>query len=159
MRKRDTIATAFLLLCAVLFVGGTAAKLNGSSVAVWNRVLLENHLSDGVLLSQAREARSDEWEVWTPAAVAQSRLDPPFPAENPSLGYGKTPLIYNLPVRHYTLLFRPQFWGFFGLGVERGYAWYWNAKLFGLLASLATSRVPKCSDASDSCLLIPGVVM
>jgi hypothetical protein len=33
------------------------------------------------------------------------------------------------------MLFRPQFWGFFVFDAERGFAWFWNTKIFGLLLS------------------------
>ena len=58
-----------------------------------------------------------------------------MPVENPSLGAGMSPLLMSLPVKHYTMLFRPQLWGFFFFDIERGFAWFWNAKIFGLLAS------------------------
>ncbi len=41
----------------------------------------------------------------------------------------------SVPVRHYSMLFRPQFWGFFVFAEERGFAWFWNTKIFGLLIS------------------------
>ena len=38
-------------------------------------------------------------------------------------------------MRHYSMLFRPQFWGFFVFDEERGFAWFWNTKIFSLLIS------------------------
>ncbi len=124
----------FLLVCAALFFAGVVFRLNGSSVFIWKSYLKDSGPSGGLLLSTPKDVRSDEWEVWTPALLSQARLD--FPAENSSLGAGRTPLIYNLPVRDYTMCFRPQLWGFFIFDVERGYAWYWNAKIFGLIAAI-----------------------
>jgi hypothetical protein len=80
--------------------------------------------------------RSDEWLVWTPSILAQCNHQPRWPVENPAVGAGKSPLIMSLPVRHYSMLFRPQLYGFFLLGTERGFSWYWNTKIFGLLAAM-----------------------
>ena len=44
--------------------------------------------------------------------------------------------LYSLPVRHYTMVFRPQLYGFFLFNLEWAYAWYWNMKVFGLLVSM-----------------------
>lgn len=86
------------------------------------------------MLGAPQKIRSDEWLVWTPAVIAQFQHG--FPAENPALGAGRAPFLYSLPVRHYTMWFRPQLYGFFLFNLDWGYAWYWNAKIFGLLASM-----------------------
>lgn len=123
---------------AALFAICVLFKLNGSSVGVWDNLYHDGTVSPkGRLLFKPQEVRSDEWEVWTPAAISQSRQSPPFPAENFSLGGGKAPLVLNLPVRDYTTLFRPQLWGFFVFDFERGFSFLWWTKVFGLL--LATS--------------------
>lgn len=88
-----------------------------------------------MIVGTPRLTRSDEWLVWTPAALAQLNHNPPMPIENPALGAGTSPLLMSLPVRHYSMLFRPQLWGFFVFDSERGFAWFWNAKIFGLLLS------------------------
>lgn len=126
-----------LLVCAALFVLATALKLNGSSVAIWNRFPVLRPLEgNGLLLSTPKPSRSDEYLVWTPGAISQCRQPLPFPSENLSLGAGKVPLMYSMPVRHYTMIFRPQLWGFFLLDIEHAFAWYWNAKIFGLFAAM-----------------------
>lgn len=65
--------------------------------------------------------------------LSQARQTPPFPIENPSLGSGRAPLLMSIPVAYYTTLFRPQLWGFFLFEFERGFSFYWCAKIFGLL--------------------------
>jgi len=125
-----------LLLLFAAFVILTAFNINGSSVGMWSAILTEEKTADSLLYSLPRDARSDEWLVWTPSLLAQARHQPSFPVENPVLGAGRSPMLMNLPARHYTALFRPQLWGYFLFDIEHGYAWNWNAKIFGLLAAM-----------------------
>jgi hypothetical protein len=120
----------------VLFATCVALKLNGSSIGLWQRALREPKPIRGLLLGESKKVRSDEWAVWTPFLLSQARQNPPFPTENPNIGAGRAPLLMSLPAAHYTMIFRPQLWGFFLLDVERGFAWFWCAKLFGLLLAL-----------------------
>lgn len=119
-----------------LFILLVALRINGSSSSFWYYDLHELNEARGVILGSPKPTRSDEWMVWTPAILAQLKHQPPMPVENPSLGAGKAPLLMSVPVRHYTMLFRSQLWGFFFLDVEHGFSWYWNAKLLGLLGAL-----------------------
>ncbi len=82
----------WLLLLLLLFCLCVAFKLNGSSVGVWDLSLHATKTNTpGLLLFKPQPIRSDEWELWTPAALSQSRQTPPFPIENPSLGAGRAP--------------------------------------------------------------------
>jgi hypothetical protein len=121
------------LAVALLFISSVALKLNGSSIGRWQNVLREPAPIRGLLLSAPKKIRSDEWVVWTPSILSQARQTPAFPIENSSLGYGRAPLLMSVPVAYYTTFFRPQLWGFFFLDVERGFSFYWCAKVFGLL--------------------------
>ncbi len=129
-------ARRWLLLCLAGFILCTALDLNGSSTPFWSKILNDPATFHTRLLFKPRRDRSDEWLVWTPSILAQANHQPPYPVENPAVGAGESPLIMSLPARHYSMLFRPQLWGFFLLGVERGFSWYWNAKIFGLLAAM-----------------------
>jgi hypothetical protein len=119
----------------LLFIAAVALQIHGSSIALWNTVLNDNSAPSGILFSTPKAVRTDEWLAWTPALLAQAQHNPPFPVENANIGAGKTPLLVNLPARHYAMFFRPQLYGFFLFGLESGYAWYWNVKIFGLLVS------------------------
>ncbi len=134
MPPLDTLAKRFLMVCGLLFVTATALKLNGSSIHIWKEVIHDRGDFGGLVLSTPKDVRSDEWEVWTPAVLWQAKHG--FPTENSSLGPGKTALIYNLPARHYSMLFKPQLYGFFLFDIEHGYSWYWSVKVFGLLGSI-----------------------
>ncbi|HEX8489439.1 MAG TPA: hypothetical protein VF626_00340, partial [Chthoniobacterales bacterium] len=128
-------SSIFIGVCCGLFLLCVLFRLNGSSSAVWARDLGAPNEPTGLIAGEPRPARSDEWLVWTPAALAQLHHLPPMPVENPAIGAGVAPLLMSVPVRHYSMLFRPQFWGFFVFEPERGFAWFWNTKLFSLLIS------------------------
>ena len=108
----------------VFFIVLVALRINGSSSSFWYADLHGLSEAKGVILGSPKPTRSDEWMVWTPAILSQLKHQPPMPVENLSLGYGKAPLLMNVPVRHYTALFRPQLWGFFFLDIEHGFSWY-----------------------------------
>ncbi|HEX4631891.1 MAG TPA: hypothetical protein VH188_13110 [Chthoniobacterales bacterium] len=134
MRLLDSTAKRFLLVCGLLFVLAFAFRLNGSSTLIWQGVLNDQRNPGGLVAGAPESVRSDEWLVWTPALIAQANRG--FPVENPSLGAGRAPFLYSLPVRHYSMVFRPQLYGFFLFDLEWGYSWYWNVKIFGLLISM-----------------------
>lgn len=107
--------------------------LNGSSTALW-RYYADREMPDaGVLLGSPEEVRSDEWMLQTPWIFSQASRAPAFGPTNPNVGSDLTPLVTNLPARHWSTLFRPQMWPFFVLSAERAFAFYWNFKTFGLL--------------------------
>ena len=125
------------LVVLLLFCACVAFKLNGSSVGQWEQELSGKQASKGLLLFHPQPIRTDEWLVWTPAALCQARQIPRFPVENPNLGPGRAPLLLNLPVAYYTTWFRPQLWGFFILDFERGFSFCWWTKVFGLVLAAA----------------------
>jgi hypothetical protein len=119
------------LALVILFSVCVSLKLNGSSVGMWSDILNEPQ-KPGLLLFAPQDVRTDEWQIWTPAALSQARQNPPFPIENLSIGGGRAPLIMNLPIAYYTTFFRPQLWGFFVFDFEHGFSFCWCCKIFGL---------------------------
>jgi hypothetical protein len=109
--------------------------LNGSSTAVWAYYADREMPTAGVLLGSPKEVRSDEWLIQTPWIFSQALRTPAFGVTNPSIGTDVTPLVTNLPVRHWSSWLRPQMWPFFILSPERAFAFSWNFKTFGLLFS------------------------
>jgi hypothetical protein len=136
MDDQNRKAHWILLACLALFLIATACKINGSSIGIWSAILHDPATADSLLLSTPKSIRSDEWLVWTPSMLSQANHIPPFPVENESLGAGKSTLLMNLPARHYSMFFRPQLYGFFFLDTATAYAWYWNMKIFGLIAAM-----------------------
>ena len=131
----DIRVRRLLAMVALLFLFAVALQIHGSSVAMWKTMLNDASSPSGVLFSTPKEVRTDEWLGWTPAVLAQALHDPPFPVENANIGGGKAPLLVNLPVRHWSMFFRPQLYGFFLFDVETAYAFYWSVKVFGLFVS------------------------
>ena len=108
-------------LCGLLFLLCVALRINGSSSSFWYFKLGELDEAKGLIAGSPKPTRSDEWMVWTPAILSQLNHRPPLPVTNPSLGAGAAPLLMSIPVRHYSMLFRPQLWGFFFLDAEHGF--------------------------------------
>lgn len=108
-------------------------ELNQSSSAIWRYFADWETPGHSLLAGSPKDIRGDEWGTETPWIVAQSRHVPPFSLSNSNIGEDKAPLLTNLPVRHWSMLFRPQMLGFFFLNFERAFAFYWNFKWFGLL--------------------------
>jgi hypothetical protein len=73
--------------------------------------------------------------VQTPWTWSQAKQNPPFPTSNRNVGNYLAPLVTNLPVWHWSTLFRPQMWGFFFLSTESAFALNWNLKWFAMLLS------------------------
>ncbi|MBM4336756.1 MAG: hypothetical protein FJ108_12730 [Deltaproteobacteria bacterium] len=136
MIRLDRRACAFLAGLVAVFALATGFKVHGSSIGIWRPILLEPGPDSSLLAGQPRLIRSDEWSITTLAMLGQVNSRPAFPIENPSWGPERVPLIASLPARHWSMLLRPQFLGLFALDVERGFAFYWNAKALLLLSGV-----------------------
>src|ERR1051326_6958023 len=110
MKSLDSTAKRFLLVCGLMFIVSFGFRLNGSSILIWRGFLNDKQNPGGLVAGAPESVRSDEWLVWTPALIAQANRG--FPVQNPSLGAGRAPFLYSLPVRHYSMMFRPQLYGF-----------------------------------------------
>ena len=127
------IGTIFIALVTALFLFASGMKINGSTISLW-RYYADRAAPDvGVLFGMPKDIRSDEWMVQTPWIMSQAARAPRFPANNPVVGENDMALLNNLPVRHWSALFRPQMWGFFIVPFEYAFAFYWNFKWFGML--------------------------
>jgi len=132
----DKKVKVFIVLIAIGFIVSIIFKLHGLSVNKWDDYLpSQKYKSENILIGKAQGIRSDEWLVSTPFIFSQIKHG--FPKNNLNIGVENVPLIvhYNLPVYHFTSLFKPQNYGFFFLTEERGFAFAWNYKVFGLLFS------------------------
>jgi hypothetical protein len=131
----DRKTAAFFLLLLTLFALGAAFKVHGSSIGIWHYRLGPAYRSDdsGVLFGTPKGIRIDEWNIFTPAILSQATLHPSFPVVNARWGQGEVPLVFKFPARHWSMILRPQFWGFFVLDVERAFAFYWDIRAVLLL--------------------------
>ena len=141
-----------MIVIGALVLGYCASSLldlNGSSTALWHNYADRGLPNVGVIIGSPQTVRSDEWMLQTPWIFSQARRTPAFSPSNPNVGSDVTPLVTNLPVRHWSTLFRPQMWPFFLLSTERAFAFYWNFKSFS--CSSARCCFSACSPAVRPC--------
>ncbi len=131
--QTDAFRNIVVAALVSLFLAASLAKLNGSSTALWQNLADQQAARSGLIAGRPKEIRSDEWLVHTPWIWSQANQSPAFPTTNRNIGDGVMPLLTNVPVRHWTTIFRPQMWGFFVFDLEHGFAFNWNFKWFGLL--------------------------
>jgi hypothetical protein len=133
----DAPAIWFYVACLAAFAIGSLANLNGSSVGVFAS---DFHYGPPpkTLLGAPRGIRADEWAYHTPDILNQALRQDRFAFERTALGGHAISLVGNVPIRHVSTLFRPQFWGFFLLPADRAYAVYWQFKALLLLAGVFT---------------------
>lgn len=159
----DKRVKLFLAISVGLFLLLTLAKINYSSIAIWNQVLPDgSDAKRGLISGTPRQIRMDDWAGATPMLLSQVNND--FPLQNQSLGGEKPPLVTSIPTHHYITLIRPENWGFHLFDVERGYAWRWNFFIFAglitwFLAFLALTRNQFWLSAAGAVWLVlsPGV--
>ena len=90
-----------------------------------------------LLMANARGIRWDELLVTTPLALSQLAHKPRFPVVNTNIGKGQNMLLTpHVPVWHIVTMARPETWGYFFLGAQRGLAWYWWFRVFGCFTVL-----------------------
>ena len=125
----------FIGICVGLFIVLTLAKINYSSIGMWNTVVPDgSDARRGIVSGTPRSIRIDEWGVVTPFMMSQAHQG--FPLENPAIGGEKVALVGYYPVNNIVSLFRPSHWGFFLFDFDHGFAWHWNFVLFfNLIAS------------------------
>ncbi len=105
-----------------LFLVLTLLKIHTSSLPVWNQILPDgSNPKRGLIAGTPRSIRMDEWSAMVPFLLSQANND--YPQENPAIGGGKPGLVVYLPLRHFIMAFRPNYWGLGFLDIERGFAW------------------------------------
>ena len=135
----DRIALLFYAVCLIAFVVLSLAKVHGSSVSMaGNSYQRWTDVSHTPLLGTPRRIRSDEWAFHTPAILNQVLRQDKLAVADSSVGPGNAALLANLPCRHFTQLFRPQFWSFFVLPVDFAFSFYWQGKALLLLTGVFT---------------------
>lgn len=129
---KTNLFLAFLILYLLIT---TCCNINGSSVGMWNSYFNQNP-DPQIIFGTSKAIRSDEWLMHTPALLSQCNNKNNFPIENYSLGGFKAPLVMNVPVKHFSILLRPQYWLFFFADSERAFAFYWNMKFVLLVGGM-----------------------
>lgn len=137
------------------FVLGVSAKLNFSSLEIWDNHYKVQSSPSWVSLGDAKVIRSDEWYVHSPWVFSQAKRG--LPVDNSNIGPPGAALLVAVPVKHISMLAQPKYWGFLFLEADRAYAWFWMTKavglfLFGFLLFLVLTR-------NDGVLSLAGSVL
>jgi hypothetical protein len=129
----DRIALWYYALCFVVFATMAIAGLHGSSISIYGSIYPYSTVKHQPLLGKPKGVRSDEWNYHTPTILNQILRRDRLAADSSLFGPDKAALFANVPTRHWTEWFRPQFWVFHYLPPARAYACYWQTKGFLLL--------------------------
>jgi hypothetical protein len=132
----DRFAIGCYLGVLGIFVLSVAAGLHGSAISLYSTATAVAPAPVQPIIGIGKPIRGDEWAYHTPAILHQVYRVAPFDGETTPLGPDHTSLISNIPVRHFTTLFRPQFWGFFLLPPAYAFAFYWQFKALLLLTGV-----------------------
>jgi hypothetical protein len=132
----DRQAVLAYLAIAVLFVGSVAMGFHGSAITRYSGMGTLTNGPVPALLGTGKAIRSDEWAFHTPAILNQVYRADAFATETSAVGPDSSALIANIPVRHFTTIFRPQFWGFFVLPPAFAFSLYWQFKALLLLTGV-----------------------
>lgn len=133
----DAFAIWIYAWCLSLFVMGGVLDLNGSSEGMYSAGYGHGARVKS-WIGAPRAIRADEWAYETPDILNQYLRADHFAAEDSVLGNHYIALTANVPVKHMSTVFRPQFWSFFVLPVDYAYAFYWQAKALILMGGVFT---------------------
>src|SRR6202035_2118118 len=101
-------------------------SLHGSSIDAYS---LYYPSANDPLMGVPKPIRSDEWNVQTPNILYQLFRDSQLSVEGGPVGPGRAAILWNIPVKYVTTLFRPQLWPFFIFSPQRAFSIYWQLKI------------------------------
>jgi hypothetical protein len=134
--KLDAMAIWVYLGITLIFCLACSLDFNGSSVGMYP--IYGDGPTTSMLLGAPRSIRADEWAYVTPDILNQYFRQDRFAVKNSVLGEHDIALTGNIPVKHFTTLFRPQFWAFFALPADYAFSIYWQAKALLLVTGVFT---------------------
>lgn len=121
------IGILLFLLCIIL-------ELHGSSIGMYSKIL---HSPDIVLWGYNRPIRSDEWAVNTPLAFSQYYTNFNYWSDVVRGTITDMFMVYGQPIKDWSAIFRPFFWGYLFLNPGQGLSFFWMGRLiFLFLVSL-----------------------
>lgn len=124
IRYRYVLAIMFFLLMVL-------GKFTGSSLGFYDGMLNGNapNYSQSTLLGIPQGIRGDEWATEKPYYFAQMRSD--FPYYNKNLSFDGNDMVISAfaPVKDFTILARPDLWGFLFLSHEYAFSFYWFLRI------------------------------
>lgn len=139
-------------IALIILIVGVSLRVSGSSIGMWGQYIGQSE-NDNVLLGVSRAIRSDEYGALTPLAFsqAQSTLFYPYFNDIPRGTLTDMYIVYGQPVWDFTVLFRPQHWGYLLLGLDHGMSYYWVFRFLLLfmaifeLGNIVTNKNKKLS--------------
>ncbi len=134
--ERDWLFRHRFLVGACLIALGVLLNLNGSSLSRWDMMITGSY-SD-VVYGYGQPVRGDEWKTFFPMISSQAYTNPSYGWYNNILRGTTTDvnLVYALPVKGITLLYRPFLAGFILFGTERGLSFFWCARMICLILAM-----------------------
>ena len=121
----------FPAVLTLIFISLVVLKINGSSVGLLHEIFYPNKKDPALLANQPRPVRWDEWNVGTLKTIAQNNHG--FSVFNSNVGNGEDQsVLYDLPVKDWSILFRPHNWGFLVLPLENAFAFKWWFLIYAL---------------------------
>jgi hypothetical protein len=134
--KLDASAIWIYAGLVIFFCLACLLDLNGSSAGMYRTY--GNGPESELWLGSPQPVRADEWAYVTPDILNQYFRANRFALEDSVLGNHNIALTGNVPVKHLSTLFRPQFWPFFVLPAGYAYSVYWQTKALVLVAGIFT---------------------
>ena len=128
-KNRYYIGLSFIVFCVIF-------EIHGSSIGEWAKYMpLDSDVLSDTLFGIPREVRSDEWATFTPMTFSQTFGEHSFSWFGNILRgtYTDMFMVYAQPVMTPLIIFRPFLIGFLFLGISRGLAFFWSARLVVLL--------------------------
>jgi hypothetical protein len=107
-------------------------KISGSSLLQYGNYL--NTDGGGLIFSQSRSIRSDEWLVYAPAAMSQSLSG--LNQFSDRVGFGNDLFYTDFPFKSWITFFRPNTWPFLFTDFEHAYVGRWWLRSFIFLISI-----------------------
>ena len=119
----------------VVFVG-VLCNYNGSSILEYNDYIQKDIRVENneALFGESRSIRSDEWNVSSPISLSQTSGDSQLQYYNNYFRAENTDMYVNTsaPVLDIVAISKPFTWGYFILGGERGFSFWWVARIVAL---------------------------
>lgn len=122
----------FPAVCTLVFVILSIFSIHGSSIGTYKAIFNPSEKDKNLYFSTPKGIRSDEWVITSPLEFAQKATD--FAVINPNIGHGQDmDIVLDLPVRDWTVIFKPQNIAFLLLPFSIAFSFHWWFSLFALM--------------------------